>query len=151
MGLMFGYDDTISCIVDVPVKGPHDEALCLASRHTKLFIGAGVYLKDHGYALKVKSLNAYIEMPEGEELARFQESGMLPKPLPPYSIGAFHYLIGYSLWIVIAGVIAVEGAKKLFKKPAPARAAYAPPPDRVGTPTHQSDLLSDDDHKDASG
>ena len=49
--LMFGWDDKITCIQGVGVKGQDNEPLCLAYKTSKLFVGAGVYLKDEGYVL----------------------------------------------------------------------------------------------------
>src|SRR6266511_5870763 len=103
----FGTDEQIRFIQDVTVKGAKDEALFLGHVVRTKFFLAGVYVEDVGYVLGVKgdSKNFY-NMPTGEELARFQRNGSLPNPLPPYSLGFFDYLFGYSLWWVITLLIA---------------------------------------------
>jgi hypothetical protein len=114
--LAFGKQETITCITDVTLKGADDEALCLAHKTTIQFFGGGLYLKDDGYVLGIKSKSdSYYHMPPAPELKAFQESGTLPTPLPPYKIGAFEYLLGYSLWLAVAVTAAWYGAKHLFR------------------------------------
>jgi hypothetical protein len=113
-----GHNEELTCLTDVPLKGPNDEALCLARKTSTWFVLAGVYMKDDGYVLKVDGEAAYIQMPTGEELAGFQAAGMLPTPLTPYTVATREYLIGYSLWIIIAVLLVLNvlyaGARKLL-------------------------------------
>jgi uncharacterized protein len=104
--VMFGKDDTIHFLQDVKVTGPNQEALYLGYLTSIQFFLAGLYVKDEGYVLGVKGdSKKFFHMPTGDELKGFQQRGLLPDPLPPYSLGFFDYLIGYSLWIVIAVVV----------------------------------------------
>lgn len=126
---MFGPDESITCIEDVALKGGNGEPLCLAYKRTIVFVFAGVYVKDDGYVLKPKAeARTYYPMPTATELDGFQAAGLLPRPLPPYSLSAWDYLFGYSLWIVIAGVVAVELVKKLVRGNRPALSAAGPEP-----------------------
>src|SRR5881396_908943 len=99
--MLFGGEEKIECIQHVEVKGPKDEQLCLAYKTTKLFIGAGVYLRDDGYTLRIEHDPKHYFKVDAAEIARFQEAGLIPRPLPAYSIPWYEYGIGYSLWIVL--------------------------------------------------
>lgn len=109
--MLFGSEETITCIEKVALKGAEEESLCLAHMHTKVFFVAGLYVKDNGYVLQIDGQQSYYPIPEGEELTNFQEAGMLPKVFPDYSIGFVEYAFGYSLWIVLLFV----GAFTLWK------------------------------------
>ena len=110
--MMFGTDESINIIEDVKLKGAKDEALALSYKVSTQFFLAGIYVTDTGYVLTVKDdSKRFYEMPKGAELADFQKRGLLPSPLPAYSLNAFDYIIGYSLWIILAGF----GLWSLFK------------------------------------
>ena len=71
----------------------------------KLFI-AGVSLHDDGYVLAGKDdASAYIPL-DSARITELQEKGVLPNPLPAYTIPLSQYLAGYSLWLLIAAIIA---------------------------------------------
>jgi hypothetical protein len=100
--LLFGTDETLNCIQHVEVKGPKDESLCLGYKISKVFFGAGIYLKDDGYVLRLENdAKHYFPLPP-ERVEKLQEASLLPRPLPAYSIPWYEYAFGYSLWIVIA-------------------------------------------------
>jgi hypothetical protein len=103
--LLFGTDETLTCIQHVDVKGPKDESLCLAYRISKHFLGGGVYLKDEGYVLRLENdAKQYFPLPP-ERVEQLQAASLLPRPLPPYTIPWYEYAVGYSLWFGIAFVI----------------------------------------------
>lgn len=116
MGLMFGVDETLECIQDVSLKGGSGEPLCLAWKTSKYFFGAGVYLKDDGYVLKVPGGTSYYPLPDPGELKAFQAQGLMPDPLPHYSLPIWEYLFGYSLWLVIAFVVGVTQVKRYAER-----------------------------------
>jgi len=103
--LIFGKDESIECIATVGVKGAENEGLCLAYKTTTMFVGAGVYMKDDGYVLAV-SKNYFYPMPEGAELKELQAEGLMPDPLPEYSVPLWKYGVGYSLWLLIGIIVA---------------------------------------------
>jgi hypothetical protein len=109
--LIFGTEEKLECIQPLSLKGHEGEPLCLAYKTTTTFFGAGVRFRDDGYVLKVQSRDAYYPLPEEPRLSELQGLGLLPRPLPSYSIPAIEYAFGYSLWIVIAAVIALERVK----------------------------------------
>ncbi len=135
--LQFGEDDTIHFLQDVTLKGASEEALFLGYMTKIQFFIAGVYVTDAGYVLGVKGdSKRFYHMPTGEELARFQKGGLLPDPLPPYSLSIWDYLFGYSLWLVIAFTAAwmvIGGAIKRRRATAAAASPPADPP-ASGTP-----------------
>jgi hypothetical protein len=76
----FGEDDTIHFLQDVTLKGANQEALFLGYMTKIQFFVAGVYVTDAGYVLGVKGdSKKFYHMPTGEELARFQKGGFLPR------------------------------------------------------------------------
>jgi len=106
IGGIFGKSERIQKITDVDIKGTNGEDLYLAHKTTSLFIFMGVYMTDDGYVLGVKGgIDAYYPMDE-EQIKKFQASGVLPTPLPPYKIELTEWLWGFSLWILLA-VLAV--------------------------------------------
>ena len=99
----FGTDESIHKIQDVTLKGPEDEKLFLGYMTRTRWFLAGLYVEDAGYVLGVEGPGKrYFNMPTGEQLAGFQRNGFLPDPLPGYSISAFDYIFGYSLWWALA-------------------------------------------------
>jgi hypothetical protein len=111
--LMFGKDETIHFIQDVDLKY-QDKALYLAHKVSTQFFLAGLYVNDDGYVLGIKGEDKrYFSMPGGDALERYQKQGLLPNPLPPYSLGFFDYLFGYSLWIILVVLALVYGIKWL--------------------------------------
>lgn len=104
--LRFGIDETLHHLQDVKLEGPKGEKLFLGHKSAIRFFVAGVYIRDDGYVLGiVGGEKGYYPMPEGAELARLQQLGLLPKPLPEYTLGVIDYAIGYSLWLVIAIIV----------------------------------------------
>jgi hypothetical protein len=101
--MMFGTDETLTCIQHVKVTGHDGEPLCLAYKTTKTFFIAGVRLRDDGYVLGVETggtVTKFYKLPDAE-MTRLQDRGLIPRPLPSYSIPWYEYAFGYSLWIVI--------------------------------------------------
>ena len=124
----FGTDEQIHFFQDVPLKGAKDEALYLGyMTKTKNFLLA-VSVEDAGYVLGVKGESGrFYQMPKGEELAKFQTAGTLPSPLPPYRLGIFDYVVGYSLWWGLAFVALFWGIGSWRKRKAPEPANEAAP------------------------
>jgi hypothetical protein len=123
----FGTDEEIHFIEDVPLKGANDEALYLGyMTRTRNFL-LGLTVEDAGYVLGVKGESKrFYHMPQGDDLARFQKAGTLPDPLPPYRLGVFDYIAGYSLWWGLA-LVAVFWAIGAWRKKKGAVAEEAPP------------------------
>ena len=116
MGYMFGKEEKLHCIVDVPLKGPKDEALCVAYKTTMYAVFAPAYFHDDGYVLVLKGGgNDYYPMPTGTELATLQASGSLPSPLPPYHIPPLDYAFGYLLWGALVVGIGLNHVGERFK------------------------------------
>jgi hypothetical protein len=98
--LPFGTSEKINEIQDL--KGT-DYKLC--HKYTFHLFLAGVYLTDDGYVLQKKGdLLHYVPL-DKEKTDELQKSGVLPKPLPDYSIPISAYLIGYSLWLITLLII----------------------------------------------
>lgn len=132
MGMMFGKDETLKCIQPITLKGPQGEALCLGHKFSKRFFIAGVYLQDEGYVLGLQQdTSRFFPLTEPYK-AELQASGVLPTPLPAYSIPTIEYVFGYSLWLVIVFVAAFMVLENRMKKKR--RAAEAAMPIGYGPP-----------------
>jgi hypothetical protein len=55
-------------------------------------------------------------MPAPDRLSALQEQGLLPNQLPDYSLSWPQYAFGYSLWIVLAGLVVFELAKTRLRR-----------------------------------
>ena len=110
----------------MPLKGAENEALYLGyMTRTRNFL-LGYSVEDAGYVLGVKGESKkFYHMPMGDDLARFQKAGTLPDPLPPYRLGFFDYLVGYSLWWGLA-LVALFWAVGAWRKRRGAVADAAP-------------------------
>jgi hypothetical protein len=124
--LLFGNDETLTCIQHVEVKGPKDEPLCLAYKTTKVFFGAGIYLKDDGYVLRIENDAKHYFPLTADQTEKLQAASLLPNPLPPYTIPFIEYAFGYSLWIVIVVVAAWSAIAYLRRKRREAEDAATP-------------------------
>jgi len=135
---MFGKDETIHKIEDVPYEINQGEDLYLGYKTSIMYVLAGLYLSNDGYVLGVKSDSShYYDLPTGDDLKSIQAQGLLPDPLPAYSVGWFDYVLGYSLWIVLVIVAAVYLIGWLRKRPAAvATPAGGGGPETGGTATH---------------
>ncbi|WP_394837595.1 hypothetical protein LVJ94_11870 [Pendulispora rubella] len=140
--LLFGQQETVTCIVDVEIHGQHDEPLCLAYKTSVFHAGAGVYFRDDGYVLKPRNSAKEVYYPlTQDDILLHQGEGSLPTPLPAYSIPAFEYVWGYFLWIVIAAVILWEIGKKRWQARTLRRlqSELAQEPPRQGGPSLRTD------------
>lgn len=103
MAYLFGKEEKLVCIVDVPIKGGKGEELCLAYKTTMYALFVPAYFRDDGYVLAEKrSSHNFYPLPQGAELVALQESGAMPSPLPHYGIPVTDYAWGYLLWIALA-------------------------------------------------
>jgi hypothetical protein len=115
--LHFGLREDTRFLQDVKVTGPNGEALYLAYKISTQNFLLGLYVEDDGYVLVVKNdQNRYYKMPTGDVLRSLQVRGLLPDPLPPYSINTLDYLVGYSLWLTIAVTVLLCIGQWLLKR-----------------------------------
>ena len=127
--LMFGKDETIHKLQDVDITGQNGEALFLGYKTTTNFFLAGISIKDDGYVFGVRGDSAKYITTTPEELAKFQENGLLPTPLPAYKIGTVDWIIGNSMWVVVLPLLVIVfGFSWWNKRRAKAAAAAAAPP-----------------------
>ncbi len=100
----FGPSEKLHVIAGTKLlNGAQPLSLCYKS-YTYFFL-AGIFTTDEYVLCEGGASDRYWPMPAGEELAKLQSEGLLPSPLPPYERDTFDYVIGYSLWLVIAFVV----------------------------------------------
>ena len=102
--VMFGTEDSIEKIQDTKITGPKGEKLYLAHKFSIHSFIAPYMLSDDGYVLGVDGDTTRYFALEPAMLTDFQLRGLLPKPLPSYEIATFHYVFGYLLWEIVAGI-----------------------------------------------
>jgi hypothetical protein len=120
---MFGKEESIREIEDIPLQGPGGEDLYLAYKTSSYFFGAGVYLTDDGYVLGIRGVSdKYFPLAGQDQIAEMQAIGQLPNPMPQYSVSLFDYVFGYSLWVIF-GIILIVGLVQKRRSPSHARQA----------------------------
>jgi hypothetical protein len=116
-GLKFGDDDTIHNIGTTTLQSPNGEQLYIGRLTTMKSFVLPYSIEDKGYVLGVVGdYKRYYNIPNGEFLEQAQKEGLLPSPLPTYEVDSIYWMIGHSLWILIAGLLVYTGFKKLFQK-----------------------------------
>ncbi len=126
-GLAFGWDESIDCIQSISLTSEKQEPLCLAHKTKKLFVGAGVWVKDDGYVLRLEhDAHVYYPWPAAETVKEWQSNQLVPDPLPPYSISVADYVFGYSLWLIILCGVAFSLVRRALTKRRHARDALIP-------------------------
>ena len=113
-----GPRESVTCIVDIPLTFDRGSStpypLCLAYKiETYDLVLGGVNVTDLGYVLAVKGReNTNYPMPSGDELAGYQAKGLIPSPMPSYSLAWHQVLFGDMFWLVLATVLTVTIVKK---------------------------------------
>lgn len=113
MAGLFGSEETLECIQPVGLKSSDGQDLCIGYRTETFFVGMGVGVRDKGYILKgPKWTSQFYPLPSGEELSRLQAEGLLPSPLPPYSIAPLQLVMGYSLWLALLAIVIFAAGRR---------------------------------------
>jgi uncharacterized protein len=130
----FGEEDNFNKIQDLTIPSEIDRAdlppewlkgIELDSHTVTHWVGAGLWLEDVGYAIRVPGSDDYWEL-NAELTKGLQDLKVLPDPLPKYEIPVMDYVFGYSLWIVIAVLALWYGVSALLKRNRPAPADVPP-------------------------
>lgn len=77
----------------------------LCYKTTTQYALAGLYTYDQYVLCESEASKKYWPMPDVAKLDALQKMGLIPSPLPKYHRPIIDYLIGYSLWPLIALVI----------------------------------------------
>jgi tetratricopeptide (TPR) repeat protein len=101
--IMFGTTEYLNKIQDTDIKGPNGETLYLGYKFSHHAFIAPYRATDDGYILGVVMQQRYYPL-DAALIARLQAQKLLPSPLPTYSLSWLDYLIGSSLWFVLAGI-----------------------------------------------
>jgi hypothetical protein len=120
----FGTDERIR-----DLQPTEDPQYTLGYKVRTYFFFAGCYVKDDGYVLhRTGALDEYIPL-DAAKIEQLQKEGILPSPLPTYSLSFWDYFFGYSNWIILAFVIGVSliqwARTKAKKRPVPASTEQA--------------------------
>lgn len=122
----FGAEETLHSLADVGVVGAEGEALALGYKTTTQNFLLPYTISDDGYVLVVKDdPGKYYSMTD-EEVAAWQESGLLPDPLPAYEVPLVERILGYLLWPTLVVIGLVYGIAEWAKRRKAAAAAGGP-------------------------
>lgn len=105
---LFGSQESIYKIQDTNIKNDKGQALDLAHKVSSLYIFAGVFVHDDGYVLQIRDDSSHYYDLTAAKISSYQAEGLLPKPLPSYSVPFWDYLLGYSLWIILAVLLVTK-------------------------------------------
>lgn len=101
--VFFGNDEKMHTIQKVEGLGGSTEYYLCYKTTTHFFV-AGIYLSDDGYVLQEGGdTSKYIPLSQTRTV-ELQQQGVLPNPLPSYSIPLFEYAVGYSLWLLLVAI-----------------------------------------------
>lgn len=103
--LHFGPDESLHVIAETRLLDG-SKPLSLCYKTYTYFVLAGVYTTDEYVLCEGGTSKRYAPLPRGDELAKLQQQGLLPSPLPAYTRPTLDYVFGYSLWLLIVGVAA---------------------------------------------
>ena len=127
--LTFGEDEGLNKLVDVGVVGEKGEALALGYKTTTHNFLLPYSLSDDGYVLLPRSGGDTYYPITPEQISGWQANGLLPKPLPPYTISTLDKVMGHLLWptlVVIALVYLIPMLRR--RKTAPSDPLTGAPP-----------------------
>jgi len=141
-GFKFGTSERIDFVANITLKGPQGERLYLGRKISEKSFLLPYSIVDQGFVLGISGeTKRYFPMPEGEQLARLQEEGFLPKQLPVFTLSMADKIFGNYLWFALVAIALYLGYLRLVRKkikiPAlfPFRMSYAAPNPRALTST----------------
>jgi hypothetical protein len=102
----FGAQDKIRFVQDVPLKGKDGEPLFLGHRITTGWLFLPLIVGSEGYVLGIRGRSGYYPLPP-PDVARYQQAGYLPNPLPKAQLRATDYLpVAFGWLVIVAGLAA---------------------------------------------
>lgn len=115
-GFKFGPEENLRPLADVRLQNSAKEALFIGHKVTFYWIGLPISFSDDGYILGVKGKSLYYPL-DMDRLAEWQAQGLLPSPLPGYTLSVVDYVFAHLLWLVLAGWALFSGARALLGRP----------------------------------
>lgn len=114
-GFKFGPEENLRPLADVRLQNSAKEALFIGHKVTFYWIGLPVSFSDDGYILGVKGKSLYYPL-DKDRLAEWQAQGLLPSPLPGYTLSAADWVFAHLLWLVLAGWALFSGVRALLTR-----------------------------------
>lgn len=100
--MFFGTGESITRIEPVKLRGPNGEQLWIGHKTTRESFILPYTLRDDGYVLLISNeTGRYFNLPPPDKVEIFQQTGLLPKPFPPYQIPWHEYAFGYAAWLTL--------------------------------------------------
>ena len=99
---MFGVDEDIRKIQSLG-QGADGQELYLGRLVSTRFFIAGLYVKDRGFVVG-KGADRYLPLTP-RLTSELQKTGVLPTPLPSFHLRWVDYVLGYSLWLLLAVIL----------------------------------------------
>lgn len=109
----FGTEDELRFVQETKIKQSGINLFLARKIRTENFL-LPYMIADEGFVLADHN-RGYYPLDEAK-IKEFQAQGLLPNPLPPFKLETMDYVMGYSLWLLIAGVGAWMGISALWKR-----------------------------------
>ena len=94
----WGSTEQLIHVKKLPINSPENKPFNLARLLRMECMGLPYAMTDAGYVLAVDGQDSYFPLTE-RQIASFQSSRALPRPMPVYEMSATDWAMGHSLWI----------------------------------------------------
>jgi hypothetical protein len=128
----WGTSERLIHVKKLPINSPSNKPFNLARLLRTECLGLPYTVTDAGFVLAVEGEDTYFPLSE-EEIASFQSSRALPRPMPAFEMSTTDWLVGHLLWITIP--VAVLWAMVPWRRLIPRRRPRTPPPLPRRTPS----------------
>jgi hypothetical protein len=96
----WGTKEQLIHVKELPINSPENKPLNLARLLRMECLGLPYTVTDAGYVLAVEGQESYFPLTE-QQIASFQSSRALPRPMPVYEMSAVDMAMGHLLWIAV--------------------------------------------------
>lgn len=93
----FGTQNQLIFMQKLPIRSPENKPLHLARLLQKDCLGLPYRITDAGYVMAVEGEQNHFPLTE-RQIASFQSSRALPRPLPAYEMAMGDWIMGHLLW-----------------------------------------------------
>jgi hypothetical protein len=106
--ICFGTQNQLVFVQKLPIRSPENKPMHLARLLQKSCLGLPYSITDAGYVMAVEGEEGMFALTE-RQIASFQSSRALPRPLPAYEMGMGDWIMGHLLWGTLFPVVMVIG------------------------------------------
>jgi hypothetical protein len=102
----FGSGEKLHYVANTALRDKDGEELVISRKVTTQCFLFPYNQSDDDFVLAVRGKpSMYYKFPSSAEVARLQEEGMLPNPIPEWEAGVLDFILGYFLWFFLGACI----------------------------------------------